>query len=108
MRRFLRLALEQGGYESIEAADGNQALERATAQNVDLAISGLVMPEKKGLETIRALHQSMPGVGIIAISGAFGGRFLVAVRLLGADEVLGKPVSPEKLLARIKEVLAIK
>jgi len=43
-RPFLRAALEQGGYEVIEAANGKQALKQARARDVDLVITDLVMP----------------------------------------------------------------
>jgi PAS domain S-box-containing protein len=105
VRSFLRTVLEDSGYEVIEATDGKQALKQARAGGVDLAIMDLVMPEQEGIETIRALRRDVPGVGIIAISGAFGGHFLKTAHLLGADAVLNKPVSAELLLARVAEVL---
>ena len=105
VRGFLRAVLEQGGYEVIEAADGKQALRKARAGQVDLVITDLVMPEQEGIETIQALRRDTPGIGIIAISGAFGGQFLKMAQMLGADAALSKPVSAELLLARVAEVL---
>ena len=66
----------------------------------------LVMPEREGLETIPALRKAIPGVRIIAMSGAFGGKFLDVARMLGADAVLSKPVSAELVLSKVAEVLA--
>jgi len=111
VRSFLRTALEEGGYEVIEAADGNQALRQARAGGVDLVITDIVMPEQEGIETIQALRKEIPGIGIIAISGRFiSGRFevpyLKMAEMLGADAVLAKPVSTELLLARVAGVLA--
>ena len=105
VRGFLRAALEQGGYQVTEAANGKQALQEALAGHTDLVITDIVMPEQEGIETIRALRRDVPGVGIIAISGAFGGQFLKAAHLLGADAVLSKPVNAEVLLAKVAEVL---
>jgi CheY-like chemotaxis protein len=105
VRSFLRTVLEDGGYEVIEAVNGKQALKEALARRVDLVITDLVMPEQEGIETIRALRRDAPGIGIIAISGAFGGQFLKTAQLLGADAVLNKPVSAELLLAKVAEVL---
>jgi CheY-like chemotaxis protein len=105
VRSFLRLALEGGGYEVIEAEDGKQALREARSGRVDLVITDLVMPEQEGIETIRALRREMPQVRIIAISGAFGGQFLKAAEMLGADAVLLKPVSAQLLLTTVAEVL---
>jgi CheY-like chemotaxis protein len=49
----------------------------------------------------------LPGVGIIAISGAFDGQFLRTAQAMGADAVLNKPVAAELLLSRVAEVLRL-
>ena len=105
VRGFLRKVLEDDGYEVIEAGDGKQALRRARSGHVDLVITDLVMPELEGIETIRALRREVPGVRIIAISGAFGGQYLAMAQKLGAAAVLNKPVNAELLLARVAELL---
>jgi DNA-binding response OmpR family regulator len=105
VRSFLRLVLESAGYEVLEAPNGKLALQEARAGRVDLVITDLVMPEQEGIETIRALRREVPGVGIIAISGAMGPQFLEVARMLGAQAVLSKPVSAELLLAKVAEVL---
>jgi CheY-like chemotaxis protein len=85
--------------------DGKQALGQVRAGHVDLVITDLIMPEQEGIETIQALRRETPGVGIIAISGAFGGQFLKTAQMLGAAAVLNKPLTAELLLARVAEVL---
>jgi hypothetical protein len=108
VRGFLRTALEEGGYEVIEAEDGKQALKQARAGGVDLVITDLVMPEQEGIETIQALRKEMPGIGIIAISGRFEGPYLKMAGMLGADAALAKPVGAQLLLARVAEVLKLR
>ena len=105
MRSYLRDVLEEGGYVVSEAVDGKDALRQALAEPPDLMITDLVMPEQEGIETIQVLRRRAPDVGIIAISGAFGGQFLVTAKILGADLVLDKPVAAEVLLAKVSEVL---
>ena len=105
VRSLLRTALEQGGYEVIEAEDGKQALKQARAGGVDLVITDLVMREQEGIETIQVLHKELPGIGIIAISGKSEGQYLKMAEMLGADAALAKPFSAELLLARVAEVL---
>jgi len=105
VRSFLRLVLEGGGYEVIEAANGREALKAARAGQVDVVITDLVMPEQEGIETIQALRKDDAGIGIIAISGAFGGEYLGVAHRMGAESVLKKPVSPAVLLAKVAEVL---
>ena len=108
VRGFLRAVLQEAGYEVLEAANGKEALQQVRAEPVDLVITDLAMPEQEGLETIRALRRDVPGVRIIAISGAFGGQFLKPAQMLGADAVLSKPASAEMLLARVAEVLKLR
>ena len=98
VRGVLRAMLERGGFDVLEAANGNAASSVQRQTPADLLITDLIMPEREGLETISAFRRDFPGVGIIAISGALGGAFLNAARLLGADAVLPKPVSAAKLL----------
>ena len=105
VRRFLRLVLESGGYDVIEAADGAQAIAAVQSGGVDLLITDLVMPGQEGIETINGLRNEVPGLGIIAISGAFGGQYLEVARLLGAHAALGKPLKPDVLLATVAQVL---
>ena len=71
----------------------------------DLVVIDLVMPGQEGIETIRALRRKVPHIGIIAISGAFGGQFLKLAGMLGADTVVHKPVTAETLLAKVAGVL---
>ncbi|MBE0659364.1 MAG: PAS domain S-box protein [Bryobacteraceae bacterium] len=108
IRLYFRAVLEAGGYEVVEAGDGRQAISEVRARRVDLALIDLVMPEQEGIETIRALHEQLLGVRIIAVSGGFGANFLPVARLLGADAIMEKPVDPETLLAQVEEVLRLK
>jgi CheY-like chemotaxis protein len=110
VRSFLRAALKPGGYEVTEASDGKQALRRALTGDLDLVItdSYLKMPEQDGIEIIRELRRQLPGIGIIAISGAFAGDLLEMGQAPGADAVLDKPVDPGQLLKKAAEVLELR
>lgn len=94
LTRALRLSLEKLGHAVVEAVDGNQGLAAFKAQPVDLVITDLIMPEKEGVETIRALRKLRPNLPIIAITG--GGRggpenYLSLARRFGATQVFAKP-----------------
>ncbi len=105
VRSFLRKVLEQGGYEVTEAVDGKPALNQVRAGRVDLVITDLIMPDQEGIETIRSLRREIPGIGIIAVSGALDPIYLPLAEKLGADAVMNKPVGVESLLAKVAEVL---
>jgi CheY-like chemotaxis protein len=108
VRSYLRSVLEQHGYEVVEAVDGKQGFQEASARRFDLVITDLVMPEQEGIETIQALRKKMPRIGIIAISGNIGGPYLKIAASLGADAALAKPVRADLLLTTIAEVLRMR
>jgi len=105
VRAFLRTALEEEGYEVVEAANGKQALQEVRTGPVDLVITDLVMPGQEGVETVRALRKEVPGIGIIAMSGGFGANFLKVALTFGANAVMSKPVEAGDLAAKVAEVL---
>jgi CheY-like chemotaxis protein len=105
VRVFLRAALERSGYEVVEAADGKEALEAARKGQVDLALLDLVMPKQEGIETITAMRKEMPGLRIVAMSGAYQGQYLEIARRLGADATLVKPFTAEQAMAKVAQAL---
>ena len=107
-RRMLREALEQAGYEVVEARDGQEGLQRYHAAPTDLIITDILMPGKEGLETIMEFRRAVPGIKIIAFSG--GGQmgnltFLEVARRLGARRTFQKPFDLREILEAVREVL---
>ncbi len=105
IRKLFTRILTRAGYEVNVAADGDQAEKILGAGSYDLMITDLVMPNREGIETIRAIRQIYPGLKIIAVSGAFGGRFLKTAAMLGADATLTKPVGPDHLVETVRNAL---
>ncbi|GIK99636.1 MAG: transcriptional regulator [Alphaproteobacteria bacterium] len=108
VRATIRMRLEQGGHEVVEAGDGNEGLATLERYAVDLVVTDIIMPEKEGIETIRAIRQRRPELAIVAISG--GGRtstldFLGAAKKLGADHALRKPFTGAELLQVVDAAL---
>ena len=104
VRRYIGHVLRGAGCHVFEASNGREAAQRAIAEQVDIVITDLVMPEQEGIETVRQLRRTSPTLGIIAISGAFGGVMLDAARLLGAHATLSKPFTPGQLLEAVNRV----
>ena len=105
IRRLFHQVLTDAGYEVTLAADGDEALKKLRREPFDAVVTDLVMPEREGIEIIRSVRAERPGVKILAVSGAFGGGYLRAAELLGADATMVKPVSPDKLLAVLSRLL---
>ncbi len=104
----VRQMLEDAGHTVAEAENGDAGIYKLGDFEADLIITDLLMPQKKGLETIAELRSSHPELKIIAISG--GGRikgvnYLETAKKLGAQEILNKPFSDEQLQIAANNVL---
>jgi CheY-like chemotaxis protein len=107
LRPVLASLLRHAGYGVIEAVDGKQGLELARSAQPELVITDLVMPQREGIETIRALRgegNALPA--IIAISGATAAsNYLGLASKLGARRTLLKPFKAEALLQAVMDVV---
>lgn len=101
-REALRALLEAHGYEVIEAVNGREAVDRAQAEQPDLILMDIMMPEIDGFEATRMLRRSeaMNGVPIIAVTAMDGAQRLSLQA--GANDFVAKPVDTRGLLAKIR------
>ena len=104
LREIVRLTLERDGYDVIEAADGDQALERAIDSAPSLILLDLIMPGADGVDTCRRLKSDRRtlSVPVIFISGKGDGQARARVMQLGADDYLNKPLDPRDLSRRVR------
>lgn len=103
--------LERLQHDVVTARNGNEALARYVEHAPDLVITDLIMPDREGLETIRELRRSAPGVKIIAMSGggrSSPGNYLKMAKDLGATAVLAKPFSFSELATVVDTLLAVR
>jgi CheY-like chemotaxis protein len=116
-RHLLEWVLRRAGHEVMHADDGEIAIVKAHAWMPDLAIVDMFMPEKDGMEVIRALRRSPRPPKILAISAGWraGGVRVIGspndldvlddARAEGADAVLAKPIDPRTLLGVVNRLL---
>ncbi|MGH9584981.1 MAG: sigma-54-dependent transcriptional regulator, partial [Bryobacteraceae bacterium] len=97
LRRVTQVQLEQAGFESETAANGNEALAALQRSPAQLVITDLKMPGMSGLELLRRIRADYPEVVVIVIT-AFGtvGSAVEAMRA-GAYDYITKPVHPDEL-----------
>ncbi|MGA7303421.1 MAG: response regulator transcription factor [Rhodothermales bacterium] len=98
--------LKQEGYQVAAAYDGEEALRKATPE-IDLIVLDIMLPHVDGLEVCRRLRSRVETemIPIIFLSAKAEEEDQVRGLMLGADDYLTKPVSPEVLVAHIKAVL---
>jgi two-component system, OmpR family, KDP operon response regulator KdpE len=104
MRRFLRTTLMHNGFETIEAADGAQALELAEQGAPNLILLDLGLPDIDGIEVIVKLR-ARSDVSIIVISARHDEHEKVEALDLGANDYVTKPFGAAELLARVRVAL---
>jgi DNA-binding response OmpR family regulator len=109
MRHYLRVLLEERGYQVAEAANGKEAMVYIREEMVNLVVSDVVMPDMDGFELIREVNKFQPAVKIMAISGAGYWEtpdfYLNIAGYLGADAVLMKPFGPSRFIDKVSALI---
>lgn len=105
IRELLELQLSRNGYEALTAADGREALDKASG--ADLILLDVMLPGIDGFEICRRLKADpvLRAVPIIMLTAKAEEIDKVLGLELGADDYLVKPFSIRELLARVKAVL---
>jgi len=101
IRLALRLVLEDEGYQVREAADGLSGLAAFHAEEPDLVLLDLRLPDISGFDVCRALR-AMSIVPIIMVTAQTYTQDMVTGLEAGADDYVTKPVVPKELAARIR------
>jgi two-component system, NtrC family, nitrogen regulation response regulator NtrX len=104
LSRAFRLA----GHEATVCDNATKALEFAKTQSFDLILSDVVMPGKDGLSFLQDLRSQGITVPVIMMSGQAHIEMAVRATRLGALDFLEKPVSTEKLLLTVENVLKLR
>ena len=96
--------LEGEGHDALAVSHGESAVKWAKLVLPDAVISDVIMPGMNGIETAKAIMQSLPKCRIILFSGQAASTDLLAqARAEGYSfEVLAKPINPDKLLEKLK------
>jgi len=100
---FLRPKLRGSGYNVLTASNGIEALEQAKAQDPDLLVLDLVMPQMDGFETLKEIR-NFSAMPVIFLSARGADADKIKGLELGADDYLSKPFNPDELIARIEAV----
>jgi PAS domain S-box-containing protein len=105
VRRMTARALSEAGYTTMEAEDGQAALDLiGTSDPLDLVVADLGMPRMDGYQLARRLRTDLPGLPVLLISGHVHEDPEAET---GAPwPLLRKPFPPEELVRRVTELLA--
>ncbi len=104
MVRFIRLNLEQDGFETLAAFNGKEALDKVREQLPDLVLLDVMLPDMDGFEVLRLIRE-ISDVPVIMLTARSDEEDIVRGLKLGADDYITKPFSPRVLTSRIQAVL---
>lgn len=103
IREFITINLRLSGYETIDAKDGLDAIEKFDADDdIDIAVLDIMMPGCDGIEVCRHIRENNPNTGIIFLTAKAQEHDKVAGLVSGADDYITKPFSTAELLARVE------
>lgn len=106
MRSLVAAVLAQAGYETLEAASGDEAIDAARRALPRLVVLEVALPGLSGYEVCHQLRNDFgEALPIVFVSGDRTEPFdRVAGFLIGADDYLIKPFAPDELLARVRRL----
>jgi len=107
IRQMVAFTLKGAGYDIIEAADGQEALDKAKGKTVDLVLTDQNMPRMDGLTLVKSLR-AMPAyksVPILMLTTESSDAMKTQGKAAGATGWIVKPFDPAKLLEVVKKVI---
>jgi len=104
VQKLLAYPLEREGFRVLQARDGEEALERFAAEEVDLVVLDLMLPKLDGLEVCKRLR-ALSEVPIIMLTARDDELDKVVGLELGADDYITKPFSIREFRSRVRALL---
>lgn len=108
--RILNKILLTANYTVIEVKNGKQALTKLKRHNISMVLSDVMMPVMNGLELLKVMQAdpNMAMIPVMMITADGNSEIETKALKLGAVDVVRKPFVSEILLARVRNLLAIK
>ena len=104
-RRLMKAVLTRGGYNVIQACDGNEGMAVLDRQHIDLVVLDVMLPGMNGFEFAKNLRQGGSELPLLMVTARQTQRDKREGFLAGTDDYMTKPVDEEELLLRISALL---
>jgi DNA-binding NtrC family response regulator len=105
IRETINTILQEKAYKTDTAKNGKEAIQKSQTKFFNLALLDIKLPDMEGTQLLITMHENLPKMIKIMITGYPSLENAVEALNLGADAYVTKPVKPEKLLALIEEKL---
>ena len=104
IRELVRFYLDKAGFDTIEAAYAEEALDIVENQYIDLAVVDIMMPGMDGFELVEQMRQYRE-FPVIMLTAKSQSKDKLRGFSLGIDDYVTKPFDPDELMARVKTIL---
>ena len=105
VRQLIRDVLRQAGYEVLDAHDGEHALRIAREVDIHLLLTDVIMPRMSGRELAARVAEVRPDARVLYMSGYADDKLGQHGVLDPGIALIPKPLTPETLLRRLREML---
>ncbi|HZK33194.1 MAG TPA: response regulator transcription factor [Tissierellaceae bacterium] len=104
IRKFVKINLERNGFNVFEAESGEEGLDIARNEKIDIVLLDLMLPGIDGFEVCRILREEISGLGIIMLSAKSQDVDKIMGLEYGTDDYMTKPFNPTELVLRVKSL----
>lgn len=104
IRKFVRINLERSGYEVFEAETGEEGIEIARVEDIDIVLLDLMLPGIDGFQVCKILREEFPRLGIIMLTAKAQDIDKIMGLEYGSDDYMTKPFNPTELVLRVKSL----
>ena len=104
IKELVRFYLDKAGFDTIEAANAEEALDIVENQYIDLAVVDIMMPGMDGFELVEQMRQYRE-FPVIMLTAKSQSKDKLRGFSLGIDDYVTKPFDPDELMARVKTIL---
>ena len=108
IRDSLKMILEDEGYKTEIAADGEEALNKINEDNFDIVITDIKMPKLDGIQLLESASKTSPASFFIIMTAYASVKTAIDALRNGAYDYLIKPVEFDDLIIRVKRLLEFK
>ncbi len=104
---ILRVQLEHRGYDTVQATNGMQAVDIATAQMPDLIVMDIMMPRMNGLQAARLIRKNPKtrSIPMLALTAKVSRADTEECLESGFNDHIAKPFTTMELVSRIEKLL---
>ncbi|NMA86990.1 MAG: response regulator transcription factor [Tissierellia bacterium] len=105
IRKFVKINLEGNGFQAWESGSGEEGLEIARAEEIDVVLLDIMLPGIDGFQVCKTLREEFPDIGIIMLTAKAQDIDKIMGLEYGTDDYMVKPFNPQELVLRVKSLI---